>query len=810
MKVTEEASLEEESASAFSFRLRKFSIKNGNITYLDMPGEMKVSLGGFNLFLGGNFSSGRTTFDLQTIANNLTYTSNGISYLNRVEAGLNASISADLENQIYSFQENEMLLNDLALRLDGQLDLSEVNPFVKIGFETVDNSFKSIISLIPSIYQNEFKVFQTEGTFSVSGRLDGHYIEADSIYPDLHLNLDVENAMASHSDYPASMEDIDIALELSLSGRNMDSSTVNIDNFSFKLSGNPFKTNLYVRTPVTNPEIKGLIIGRVNVSDFLGVLPFEGHIMSGNLDADLKFDFNMADVEEENYENIEARGRLYMQDFEWSNPDIPVPVFIEEGELLFSPSFLDLTKLDIKIGSSDFHAEGKLDNYLLYYFKDQDLSGSFNLQSNLVDLNELIPESDQDSIQETDSTEVSTLVIPKNIDFNAFTSIDKLIQGNMELTDLNGRVLVNNGRLILDGLNMKLLQGVIQASGEYNTSDSLSPYLSMNVSAEKLDIPTAFNNFNTVQAFAPFAKNLNGMVSANLFYTGKMSKDLKPILNSISGEGKLQSKEVQILNSKAFDQLKKLTKLNKDFTNTFEDINTSFGIKDGRVVISPFDVKVGNIPANFSGDHGLDHTLNYLVKMQVPRKELGAGANALIDEMSKSASLLGIPFTPGEFIPVNLKITGSFLEPQVNLLGAGAGNAGIPIKDVVKEGLKQEVEVQKEKLEKEIRNVASEEADKIIKQAESEVEKLKEVAAEAAEKIRKEGYAGAERVEKEAEGKGWVAENLAKKAASELKKEADKQAENVIREANEKAESILNEARKRAGEISKSGKDQIQ
>lgn len=792
----------EEGDSSYSLRLSKFSIKNGNINYFDNSGELEAFLDDLNLFMGGKLGTQRTSLNMKSSIQSFSVKSNGIPYLKDVIVGFESRIAADFENMIFSFMENELSLNDLALNFEGSLDLSDENPQVNLKYQSLGSSLKSLISLLPGVYKNDFTNIETSGMFSLSGTLNGKYVEVDSIYPNLYLKLNVEDAEVGKVGLSSSLNDINILLELNAIGAYLDSTKVDIDKLSFKLSGNPFNANLHLRTPLSNPDINGLIKGRVELSDFLDIIPMEEVKMGGTLDADLKFDFTLDDIEGEKYENVLLEGGLGMQQFLYEDSDLPVPVFIREANLLFTSSYLDLKNLEMELGRSDMLIKGKLDNYLLYFLDDQILHGSLILNSTLIDLNEWMPSIENDTIQENDSIYSASFIIPRNIDFNASATISKLMHSKLELSSLKGIVLVKDGSLILDDMNMMLLNGTIHATGEYNTADTLNPSIDMSIAAENLDIPTAFNSFNTVKTLAPFAKDLNGAVSAELFYSGKMDSFLQPDLSSISGEGRLQSKEVTILNSKAFDQIKSLAKLNKEYTNVFEDVNISFGIKDGRVVISPFDIEAGNIPVNFSGDHGLDNSLNYLLKMKVPREELGPGANKLIDELALKAQLMGIPFAMGEFIPVNLKVSGSFGNPQLSILTSGIDGSSVDAKELMLDGIKQEVGEQKEKLEEEVKKQASEEAEKIIKQAEDEVERLNILAAETAETIRKEGYAAADRLEEEAKGNGFLAETMAKKASDKLKIETDKQAENVIKEARDKGELILAEARKRADKIS--------
>lgn len=84
---------------------------------------------------------------------------------------------------------------------------------------------------------------------------------------------------------------------------------------------------------------------------------------------------------------------------------------------------------------------------------------------------------------------------------------------------------------------------------------------------------------------------------------------------------------------------------------------------------------------NISGDQGIDQTINYLVKTEVPRADLGGSVNSFIDNLSSQAAALGIKYTPSEMLKVNVKVTGTAAKPIVmpffgNATGGESTGAG--------------------------------------------------------------------------------------------------------------------------------------
>lgn len=784
-------------------RIKKFSIKNGRVSYEDLPGAMTASLENFNFTMGGKIGVSQTDIRLQANANHVNVKMDGIPYLKNVILSMNIRLSADLDHMNFTFAENEFSLNDLVLQFSGNIDLGNKNPTLDVHFNTLNTSFKSLISLIPVIYMNDFQEIETRGSLLLSGDIKGVYNEADSIIPDLALNLIVENAMFKYPGLPASVENINIAVNLNVAGEDLDKTRIDINTFSFELAGNPIAADLHIQTPISDLQLKGGLNGTIDLSGFSDVIPMEGIQLAGIIYSSLKFHGKLSSIEKEAYEEFEAGGNFRLQNFELTTPDLPVPVQISEAELIFSPMFIELLKLDMKLGASDIQLKGKLKNYLLFALKDEQLSGSFDLRSGLLDINEIMPEStipqEEDLLQDTIA--LTLFKIPGNIDFRFTSGLNHVEYGDLKIDKIYGEILLKDSKLILNGLSMNLLDGSMEVDGEYNVSDTLNPTVTMNLEMREIDIAAAYHSFNMVKALTPFAKNLNGKVSASIDFSGKLGEDMMPVVSTIYGSGELHSREIQILSSPGFDQMKNLLKMNKDLTNTLKDVNLSFQIKNGRVEIKPFDVQLGDIHTNLSGSHGLDQSLNYLVKMDVPREYLGSGANELIDNIGAQAASLGLNFEPGETIPVNFKIRGKIGKPELSLGAGKSEGKGSGVKEAIVEEVKEELAKQKEELGEEVKEELNEEIENIILRAEKEAETIRQLARETADQVKKEAYANADKLEKEAEGKISFAVAIAKKAADKLREQGDKQAENIVREADEKAEMIIEEAREKADKL---------
>jgi hypothetical protein len=484
-------------------------------------------------------------------------------------------------------------------------------------------------------------------------------------------------------------------------------------------------------------------------------------------------------------------------------------VDIKDALFMFTPKFTQIQKADIVIaGTSDFSISGNLENYIPYVLENKTVKGDLTLHSKMVDASAIMNAMAVDTTTSTavDTVALVLIAVPKNIDFSLKTLIEKFSYDSIKADNVKGTVIVKDGILSLRQTGMNILGGSILMNADYDTRDTLKPVMKADFNMKNIVVKDAYRTFVTVQKFAPAAKGIDGKISAQLTYQSLLGSDMMPIIKTINGYGKLQSDQIQLVESASFDKIKSVLKLGDKYSNTFKDINISFTIKDGRVYVSPFDVKLSNIKMNVSGDQGLDQTINYLVKTEIPRADLGSSVNSLIDGLSSQAAAFGISYKPADIIKVNVRVRGTFAKPEVAPeFGGGGGGSSVTstVKEAVKETVKQTIDNTIDKSKDKLREEATIEGDKLIKEAEDRGQQLRDEAAIGAQKIRQQADSSAAQLIKAADSKGMLAKAVAQRGADALKKEADKRASQLILDADNQSKKLVEEAKSKKEEMIK-------
>lgn len=770
-------------AAPFKMGLELFEIKNGYIVYDDASMGFFTELYNMNHTLSGDFTSDNFVLETLTEIEKFSMNFGGVAYMNKVKTRIKADMDADMPNFKFTFKENEFSFNELTLGLDGFFAMPKEDMDMNLKFKANQTEFKNILSLVPGVYTADFANVKTSGSLALDGFAKGIY--NDKKMPAFGCKLLIKDAMFQYPALPKSATNIQVDLLVDNKTGEPDATVIDLNKFHVDLGGNPIDAVMHVSTPVSDANINAKVLAKINLATMKDIIPLEkGDDLNGMITADIKMKGRMSSIEKERYEEFNAEGELAILDMNYQTKSLSYPTRISALYLKFNPKTVDLTKFDAKIGKSDIQMDGKVENFLQYALKDSLLKGSFNLNSSLMDINELMSSSDTSkpaTAAPADTAAMTVAEVPSNLDVRLNANIGKLLYDNLTITKVNGGVTIRDSKMTLDNLKLTIdeLEGTMALSGVYSTQNVKKPKVDFDADIANFDISKTFKMFNSVQKLAPIGQYAKGKFGTTLKFTANLDEHMDPDMKTLTGGGRLITNSVVVEGFEPINKLADALKQEKYKRMTFENVNVSYHFADGRLMVDEMPIKSGNITGTVKGSTGFDQTIDYTWKLEIPRAEFGTQANAaagsLLDQLNKQA---GTNVKLGDKVKIKAMFGGTVTKPT---LKTDLFNPEQGAKEQVKELITQGVDMAKEK--------AREEAEKIMKDAQAQADKLKADAKVLADKTKAEGYAA---IDKNIEDiKNPIAKASAKLAAPAAKKEVDKKAQVILDEANKKADQIL-------------------
>ena len=771
MKKKPEAEQPEQAARPVAISLRKFEIEDGAVTFDNRKARLQASLAGYDQSLSGDFSRDLVGIETRAEADTVSVTFAGIPYLNRVKLGLTADVQADLAKKSYTLKDTELRLNDLVLGVSGSAATAGRNTNLDLAFNAPSTKFLSILSLVPAVYAHDFDKVKTSGSFAVNGRVKGEY--GDSAFPSFALNAKVDNAAFQYPDLPLPARDIVMDLSLANPGGSADRTVVNLRKFHLLIGRNPVDATMVLKTPVSDPDVDARVKGKVDLADVRRTLKLEGiDQLAGTIAADASVRTRMSYIDKKQYEKVGASGTVDVGNLTVKGQSLPHPLAIKEASLRLAPERAELKSFQGSVGSSDVEATGSLENLLAFVMRDDTLHGTATVRSNRFNLDEW----------RSGEGDLQIIPVPPKIDFALDATVAELTYDKLAMRNARGRLRVKDQRVTLEDFRMNALGGEIGVTGFYETTTPSKPTFDVGLKLTKLDIPSTFQAFTTVQMLAPVAKYAVGKVTTDLHVNGALGKNMMPLFPGLSGKGNLQTSELVLKDFPALEKVVDVTKLQFLDNPALQALRAAFQIRDGRLFVQPFDVKVGETTMTVSGSNGLDQSLQYTLNLQVPRSMLGGAANQALAGLVSKAGQAGVDLSAAPRIPLAIQLGGTVTNPSVKAdVGSLASSVTAGAEQAVKQAAAEKVDT-----------VAA----RLVAEAERKAAAIRQEGQSLADKVKGEGYQQADALT--AKATNPLLKAAAKPAADQLRKEADEKAADIVREAARRADSLVATAKREA------------
>ncbi len=674
------AKSKEDATSNFTLDLQEYTITNSEVIYDDFSTGMHLVISEMNHSGFGDLSLEDSRLQTKTDAL-VSFEMDSTQYLNKNKVALDALISIDLNESKYSFLENTALVNQLPLVFDGFVKVNEDDQEVDITFKTPSSDFKNFLAVIPEAYASNLDGVTTTGNFEVKGQFKG-VVDKEHI-PTFGISINSENASFKYPNLAKTVRNVFIDTEIKNETGISEDTYININRLSFRIDEDRFNLNGKIRDLLGNTKVNLDVDGKINLANISQAYPMpKDYGLTGVLTTDIVTAFDMASLEKHQYQNTKTSGKASLTGFHYESEELKNPVDVQEAALTFNPNTVTLDAFSGQTGQTDFNATGTLTNLLGYLFNKENLEGKFQLQSETFAVNDfMVEETEEDNTESPEGTK-EKIKIPSFLDATIDASGNSVIYDNLNLKNVQGRLLIKDQTATLQNLRSDIFDGILTVNGAVSTKAD-TPTFEMDLGMEGIRIAESFQALDLFKVVAPVAQAFQGKLNSDIELSGNLKDDLTPNLSSLSGQllGQLLSAKVDTQKAPALAALDNQFDFIDLNALNLNDLKTVFSFNEGKVTTKPIALNYKDIAINIAGSHTFNSELQYQATLNVPAKYLGTEVNQLIAKIDDD-SLKDLT------IPVIANISGGHTSPNVTTdLTSG-----------VKKLTNQLVEIQKQKL----------------------------------------------------------------------------------------------------------------
>ncbi len=633
--------------------LKKIEVREAQLTYNDESTPMLFSMRNGVFDISGAMKGSNSKLNIAGQADSINFEYNGSRYASNLKAAIKGGLQSDFDKMSFTFLENNLLINKLPIEAQGTFILGEKDYNFDVSFKSPTSAFGDLLGFIPDKYQKNLKGIETKGDIAFGGFVKGSYSAAT--LPGFGVDLKISGGRIKYPNLPKEIEKIEVTATINKPQGDLDLTKVDVEKFDASIAGNPLTASLHLATPVSDPQVKGNLKGRIDFASLKQAIPMDSVDLEGIMDAAVDFSGKYSSIEKEQYENFKTEGTISLQEFSMASGSLPQKLVIRSANIGLNPKSISMTNFTGNMGESDFTANGSVSNYWSYILKNGVLNGSMAVNSRYINFNQLMPNATS-----KDTTAAGKpFEIPENFDFTIQSSIAKALYDRMSITGITGKVFVKERKVILEGLNLNMLSGKVLVSGAYSTPKGAAPDFDFKMDIKDFDLPTAYQSLSTIRHFLPIASQSTGAFNTGIALTGKIGNGYAPIFSTLNGGGLLTAKNIELIGANLFKEIGKYFR--KDLFNKVKvsDFLTNFKVVDGGLVVSPFSTKIAGQDVTISGKQTVALNMDYRIDFKVNKEDLSEDVNKYIG------------FVPGaeniSKYPIGINLAGTFDKPVINV-----------------------------------------------------------------------------------------------------------------------------------------------
>ena len=616
-----------QSDEGMTVSLQQIDVTDLSLTYQDEASTALVRLLHSNISANGQLEGTVTNFNIDGEVGEFILEYDSVQYIANTVLKVNSHLTADYDKMSFVFGKTSLHLNELPLDISGRFEMPSDSMYFDLEFKQPQSDFATLLAMVPKSYQSYLEKVQTTGEAGFDGHVKGYYYEDN--YPEISSHMYIKNATLQYTGSPEKVEQISLESTVNKPQGDMDLMIVKVSEAHAQIRNNPVDMKLILTHPATDPEFDASFTGKIDFTQLAGVLPMDSIQMKGFMDGKLALKGRMSAIEKQDFSKVSSSGAFNFRGFMIQTPQITRPFEISSGAVKIDNTTITLSSFNAKTGQSDFQLNGKLSNYLPYFFLDKTLKGDFDLKSNYLNFNELanLMATSIDTVAAAPQDSVIAFQVPANLDMDFRSQVARATFDRLDIRNIDGLIQIKNRMLKLQKLNMDMLQGSLTMNGTYTSNDANKPTFDFNMDINSFEIPAAYRSFSMMQRYMPIAARSQGKISSKIKFEGQFNEKLDVIAPTLDGNGLFNTQNLQIVDSPTFDQIKNYIKKEKLKNVKVDDFTAHFNIENGNVEIKPFQTKIADQDVSIYGNLSVESKLDMNMDFKLNREDLADDIN---------------------------------------------------------------------------------------------------------------------------------------------------------------------------------------
>ncbi len=345
-----------------------------------------------------------------------------------------------------------------------------------------------------------------------------------------------------------------------------------------------------------------------------------------------------------------------------STPAFPLRTKASESRISFNLNEVRIERSNVLSGNSSFSAKGSIQGIRSALTRGGRLRCELNIDADTLNFNEIAQAlsvgseflekqgAAEDSLMKVTSgealeemvaievadtvTKMPLLVIPKNIEAKLNLNVDYGIYSSIILHGAKGELISKNRCLQISDFNASTSAGEMDLNAFYRTRSKQDLNVGFDLQFRDMDMGKFIKLYPGIDSLLPMLKSFEGIINCQMAATSQIDTNMNFLLPTIEGVARIKGDSLVLLDGETFAEIAKMMKFKNRQKNLVDSIAVEIAIKDGKIEVFPFIMKMDRYTTAISGVQDMDMNLDYhisVLKSPLPMR-LGIDIKGNLDD----------------------------------------------------------------------------------------------------------------------------------------------------------------------------------
>ncbi|MEZ4705084.1 MAG: AsmA-like C-terminal region-containing protein [Bdellovibrionota bacterium] len=510
----------------------------------------------------------------------------------------------EVDPETLSIKNFTVYVDDIPMKLSGEVfSPSGEDPFIDLELEGGPGKIKNLLSYMPSTLVSQIKDFSSDGSLEIKARVQDKLSALSDGRPNEKTNFWVKLSDGSlkSPNYPDIKE---LAIEVAGTPKWVTIKTLRCQTpkSQVQLSGN---VSLLDQAAAYNLQTSGTV-------DFqeITTMGFPEMKLTGTSQFSLSAQGKTTDT------IPQIGGTITMNQVAGNVEGYPAISGVKATTTLKNKD-LTIDAFSATVGKSDFSAKGKLSNLMAYAMeeKDAELTLDLSLSSNVIDYDELFPET-----QEEETTEDSDLYpLLKPISGVITAKVSTLRMYGNQAKNVDGKMILDRGLIKFSPVSLQMFAGDFTTNGQVTFVEKSGP---------TFDLSTSFSNIklDEILSFSPSLSKITGLKdvvhgTSNIVAAskGQLKPDYSLILSSLTSNGSVEFLNTSLEGHPIQKALSKFLESPSIQKLDVSQWKQKFSIENGKLFVKDVNVSAQGMNFAINGWQSIDGSTNMDMDVLLPK-----------------------------------------------------------------------------------------------------------------------------------------------------------------------------------------------